>query len=86
MWPASSVSALVFAHPQSRYFAVDKICKDQVCASWRSLGCVRPALQSLSPLVSLAFNRAQVTDYATRKGAALDETEKWLQPTLGYDI
>jgi 5-methyltetrahydrofolate--homocysteine methyltransferase len=31
MWPAASVSALVFAHPDSSYFSVDKICKDQVC-------------------------------------------------------
>jgi 5-methyltetrahydrofolate--homocysteine methyltransferase len=30
MIPAASVSALVFGHSQSKYFAVDKICKDQV--------------------------------------------------------
>ena len=30
MMPASSVSALVFAHPDSSYFAVGKIEKDQV--------------------------------------------------------
>jgi 5-methyltetrahydrofolate--homocysteine methyltransferase len=30
MMPASSVSALVFAHPQSQYFAVGQIGKDQV--------------------------------------------------------
>ncbi|MBL8608344.1 MAG: methionine synthase [Myxococcales bacterium] len=30
MWPASSVSGLYFAHPESRYFAVGKIGKDQV--------------------------------------------------------
>ena len=30
MHPASSVSGLYFAHPQARYFAVDKITKDQV--------------------------------------------------------
>jgi 5-methyltetrahydrofolate--homocysteine methyltransferase len=30
MLPAASVSALVFAHPGSQYFAVDKIGKDQV--------------------------------------------------------
>jgi len=30
MWPAAAVSALVFAHPQSTYFAVGKIDKDQV--------------------------------------------------------
>jgi len=30
MWPAASVSGLYFAHPQSRYFTVDRITKDQV--------------------------------------------------------
>jgi 5-methyltetrahydrofolate--homocysteine methyltransferase len=30
MWPRSSVSGLYFSHPQSRYFGVGKIEKDQV--------------------------------------------------------
>ncbi|WP_437192521.1 methionine synthase [Planctomicrobium sp. SH527] len=30
MWPASSVSGLYFAHPESRYFTVDRLTKDQV--------------------------------------------------------
>jgi 5-methyltetrahydrofolate--homocysteine methyltransferase len=30
MWPGSSVSGFYFAHPQSRYFAVGKIDRDQV--------------------------------------------------------
>jgi 5-methyltetrahydrofolate--homocysteine methyltransferase len=30
MYPASSVSGLYFAHPQSRYFAVGKIGRDQI--------------------------------------------------------
>ncbi len=30
MWPASSVSGLIFAHPESKYFAVGQINKDQV--------------------------------------------------------
>jgi 5-methyltetrahydrofolate--homocysteine methyltransferase len=30
MWPASSVSGLYFAHPESKYFGVGKIAKDQV--------------------------------------------------------
>ncbi len=30
MWPGSSVSGLYFAHPESRYFAVGKIDRDQV--------------------------------------------------------
>ncbi len=30
MWPAASICGLYFAHPEARYFAVDKISKDQV--------------------------------------------------------
>jgi 5-methyltetrahydrofolate--homocysteine methyltransferase len=30
MLPAASVSGLYFANPESKYFAVGKICKDQV--------------------------------------------------------
>ncbi len=30
MWPGSSVSGFYFAHPESRYFAVGKIDRDQV--------------------------------------------------------
>ncbi len=29
MWPAAAVSGLYFAHPQSRYFSVDRITRDQ---------------------------------------------------------
>ncbi|MFO0904531.1 MAG: methionine synthase [Pirellulales bacterium] len=30
MWPAASVSGLYFAHPDARYFSVDRLAKDQV--------------------------------------------------------
>jgi 5-methyltetrahydrofolate--homocysteine methyltransferase len=30
MWPAASVSGLYFAHPEARYFAVDRVTRDQV--------------------------------------------------------
>ena len=30
MYPAASVSGLYFAHPEARYFAVDRITRDQV--------------------------------------------------------
>jgi len=30
MWPGASVSGLYFAHPESKYFAVGKLGKDQV--------------------------------------------------------
>lgn len=56
MYPAASVSGWYFAHPQSKYFGVGKILKDQV------------------------------EDYAARKGWTLEEAEKWLRPTLEYDM
>jgi 5-methyltetrahydrofolate--homocysteine methyltransferase len=30
MWPAASVCGLYFGHPEARYFAVDRITRDQV--------------------------------------------------------
>ena len=30
MWPAAAVSGFYFSHPESRYFAVGKIDRDQV--------------------------------------------------------
>jgi 5-methyltetrahydrofolate--homocysteine methyltransferase len=30
MWPGSSVSGLYFAHPESRYFTLGRIGRDQV--------------------------------------------------------
>jgi 5-methyltetrahydrofolate--homocysteine methyltransferase len=30
MWPAASVCGLYFAHPQARYFAVDRVGREQV--------------------------------------------------------
>ena len=30
MWPGSSVSGFYFAHPESKYFAVGKLAKDQI--------------------------------------------------------
>ncbi|RMF39398.1 MAG: methionine synthase [Planctomycetota bacterium] len=38
MWPGASVSGLYFAHPQARYFAVDRITQDQVQAYARRKG------------------------------------------------
>ena len=55
MLPASSVSGFYFSHPQSSYFAVGRVGKDQV------------------------------EDYARRKGAGLEETERWLAPNLAYE-
>jgi len=57
MIPAASVSALVFAHPQSKYFAVDKICKDQVESYAKRKGMDLETCEKwLSP--SLGYDRA----------------------------
>ncbi|MCG8583243.1 MAG: B12-binding domain-containing protein, partial [Pirellulales bacterium] len=55
MHPAASVSGLYFAHPDARYFAVDRITRDQV------------------------------ESYASRKGMAVAEVERWLSQNLGYE-
>lgn len=55
MTPAASVSGWYFANPQSRYFGLGRIEKDQVLS------------------------------YADRKGISLEETERWLSPTLAYN-
>lgn len=50
MWPAASVSGLYFAHPNARYFAVDRISQDQVQAYARRKGIsLREAERWLSP-------------------------------------
>jgi 5-methyltetrahydrofolate--homocysteine methyltransferase len=54
MNPPSSVSGLYFNHPDSKYFAVGKLGKDQV------------------------------SDYAARKGIAVEDAERWLAPYLDY--
>jgi 5-methyltetrahydrofolate--homocysteine methyltransferase len=56
MWPAASVSGWYFSHPESFYFGVGRIGRDQV------------------------------EDYARRKGMAVDEAERWLGPSLAYDL
>ena len=38
MWPGSSVSGLYFAHPESRYFSLGKIDRDQVADYARTQG------------------------------------------------
>jgi 5-methyltetrahydrofolate--homocysteine methyltransferase len=52
MTPAASVSGLYFAHPQSRYFAVGKIGRDQVEDYARRKGMsVEEAERWLSPVL-----------------------------------
>jgi 5-methyltetrahydrofolate--homocysteine methyltransferase len=55
MWPGASVSGWYFSHPQSQYFVVGRLARDQVAS------------------------------YAERKGWTLQEAERWLSPSLGYD-
>jgi 5-methyltetrahydrofolate--homocysteine methyltransferase len=52
MLPASAVSGFYFAHPQSQYFGVARIGRDQL------------------------------EDYAARRGADMESTERWLRPNL----
>jgi 5-methyltetrahydrofolate--homocysteine methyltransferase len=54
MMPGASVSGLYLAHPESRYFSLGRVGRDQV------------------------------EDYARRKGASVEQVERWLSPNLGY--
>lgn len=56
MYPAASVSGWYFSHPESKYFGLGQISKDQV------------------------------EDYAKRKGMSTADAERWLAPSLNYDI
>lgn len=56
MYPAAAVSGWYFSHPESKYFGLGQISKDQL------------------------------EDYANRKGMGVEEAEKWLAPTLNYDV
>jgi|688.fasta_scaffold00058_60 5-methyltetrahydrofolate--homocysteine methyltransferase len=50
MWPAASVSGLYFAHPEARYFTVDRISQDQVQSYARRKGMsVREVERWLAP-------------------------------------
>ena len=45
MWPGSSVSGLYFAHPQSRYFSLGKIDRDQVADYSKRKGMTVPEVE-----------------------------------------
>jgi 5-methyltetrahydrofolate--homocysteine methyltransferase len=45
MWPGSSVSGLYFAHPQSKYFGVGKLDRDQVVDYHRRKGMDLPVIE-----------------------------------------
>lgn len=99
MIPASAVSGLYFSSPKSKYFAVGKICKDQVTCTVHcgSVTALRNTLWADVPK-NLVNSKAgvsrssscfvvpsQVEDYALRKNLSVAEVEKWLGPILGYD-
>lgn len=56
MYPAASVSGWYFSHPESKYFGLGQIAKDQV------------------------------EDYSRRKDRSLVDMERWLAPSLNYDV
>ena len=56
MYPAASVSGWYFSHPQSKYFGLGEISKDQI------------------------------EDYARRKEMNVEAIERWLAPSLNYDV
>ena len=52
MWPAAAVSGLYFAHPQARYFTVDRVTRDQVESYARRTGMtIRDVERWLAPIL-----------------------------------
>lgn len=66
MLPASAVSALVFANPESRYFAVGHINKDQITSYAARKAMPQPAIEKwLSPILN--YEREDTEDVADTK-------------------
>ncbi|KAJ1478195.1 vitamin B12-dependent methionine synthase, partial [Baffinella frigidus] len=87
MLPAASVSGMYFANPESKYFAVGKIQKDQVVdyAVRKSIDIdKRERLQGYLGYKNTGAPTS-VVDYAARKSMDIDTAERWLAPILGYD-
>ena len=63
MWPAAAVSGLYFAHPESRYFGVGKIGRDQVLdyASRKDWG-PEEAERWLAPILN--YDQKRIADAA----------------------
>ena len=64
MWPGSSVSGLYFAHPESRYFSLGKIDRDQVedYAERKGMS-VKEIERWLGP--NLNYDRGQVKNHSS---------------------
>jgi len=61
MYPAASVSGFYFSHPESKYFAVGKIDRDQVEDYARRKGLdLRTAERWLSPVSELRSRRSVI--------------------------
>ena len=60
MWPGSAVSGLYFSHPESRYFGLGKIDRDQVADYAARKGYELPEMERwLAPVLNYDPNRAQ---------------------------
>ncbi len=77
MFPAASVSGLYFGHPESRYFSVDMITKDQVEAYAARKGMPvaeveRCSGSQLDPEVANAFTTSIESDRAAARAAGVE--------------
>ena len=72
MTPAASVSGLYFGHPESRYFAVDRITKDQVEDYAARKGMQLATVERwLSPNLAYEPAEERETDSASARGTVL---------------
>lgn len=93
MMPASSVSALVFAHKESQYFAVGQVrsplAPRRVNSSARArappLLTIHTHSHPLTHPCAPQVAKDQVEAYSARKGKDLETMERWLSPILGYE-
>ncbi len=95
MWPAASVSGLIFASKASQYFAVGKITHEQVREGAGRPGGGGGSAARGERCAHLAGadgawcwwlpGGAQVTEYAQRKKMDIKDAERWLATMLNYE-
>lgn len=97
MLPASAVSALVFAHKQSKYFSVNELKKDQVeNYAARKVCCPFPnqcrfSLPLLPKTSKFALRFSLIRSHYLllcpmfQQKMKIEEAERWLAPNLGYE-